>query len=74
MRTGTKQEVYDALVTVGYDVIKGKGGFWIRGEGFVSLAQARKRTGVIAPKRQKRIRQAPYGDLAWIAAINRIGN
>jgi len=71
-KTGTAADVLAALEAQGLEVLKGKGGFWIRNEGHITLAQARKRTGIAAPKRQTRERVAPYGDAAWIMGINRI--
>lgn len=67
---GTRQDVQEALQAAGCQVLSGKGGFWIRGEGFITLAAARKRTGIAAPKRNFRGRQAAWGDFATIAAMN----
>jgi hypothetical protein len=55
MRETTK-EVLVALENLkGKDnVLYGKGGFWIRGEGWISLAKARRITGIKAPKREPR--------------------
>jgi len=71
-RVGSSKDVHRALKEMGHEVITGKGGFHIRGKGFVSLAQARRMTGIKAPKRNFRGRIGPYGDLAWVAAINRV--
>ena len=54
----------------GCEVLQGKGGFWVRGRGFVTLAQARKMTGIVAPKRPCRAKTLPYGEYAWFAAMN----
>ena len=35
--------------------LQGKGGFWIRGEGFLSLANARRKTGIAVPSRPKQV-------------------
>lgn len=67
---GTVQNVQKALEANGAEVLRGKGGFWIKGKGFITLAQARKQTGIDAPKRRTRGRQLPWGDYATIAAIN----
>ena len=54
------------------DIMYGKGGFWIKGKGFYTLAKARRITGVTGTPRQKRDRILPYGDYATIAMINGI--
>jgi hypothetical protein len=69
MQESTK-EVLNALVTRGFEVIYGKGGFWIKGQGFITLAQARKLTGIQAPKREFRPRVQAWGDWATVAMIN----
>ena len=55
-----------------WDIIHGKGGFWIKGHGHFTLQQARKLTGIKATPRQPRQVLAPYGDYATIAQINGI--
>ena len=55
-----------------YDIIYGKGGFWIRGKGFYTIAQARKLTGIKATPRNNRTVMLAWGDYATIAQINRI--
>ncbi len=57
------QELYGA------PVLQGKGGFWIRGHGFITLAKARKLTGVKAPSRERQ-RMPAWGDYATIAMLN----
>lgn len=52
------------------DVLQGKGGFWIRGHGFLSLAKARRLTGMAPQPRPPVIRQAAWGDYATIAMLN----
>lgn len=52
------------------NVLTGKGGFFVKGQGHISGSKARKITNVLAPKREKRAKVLPYGDYAWIAAIN----
>ena len=69
MKEGT-MEVLRALQAMGYEVLYNSGTFAIRGKGLVSLAQARKMTGIQAPKREVRERVTAYGDWAWVAAIN----
>lgn len=68
--TGTASDVQAALEAQGREVLKGKGGFWIKGEGHITLAHARKRTGIAAPARQRRERQQAWGDFATIAILN----
>lgn len=55
-----------------WDCIKGKGGYWIKGKGFYTIAQARKITGIKAILRKPQMRVMPYGDYATIAQINGI--
>lgn len=71
MKNSTRK-VFDALKAQGHDVLHGKGGFWLKGEGFVSLAKARRMTGTKAPKRETRPRISAYGDWATVAAMNRV--
>ena len=52
------------------DVISGKGGFFIKGKGHISIAKARKETGVKAAPRQKRGKTGGYGDYAIIRKIS----
>ena len=52
------------------NVLQGKGGFWVKGKGFYTLAQARKITGIKAPKRDPKPRVQPWGDFATIAMLN----
>lgn len=69
-RVGTKWEVLDALVARYGDAVYGKGGFWIKDGGFVTLAKARKMVGIEAPAREFRPRVSAYGDLATVALLN----
>ena len=52
------------------ETLQGKGGFWIKGHGFISLTKARKITGIKAKPRPQHARISAYGDYATIAAIN----
>lgn len=70
MKTGTSTDVAAALAEMGHEVLGGKGGFWLRGRGYVSLEQARRMTAIAAPKREPHGRQLPWGDFAAIVAIN----
>ena len=54
------------------DVLTGKGGFFIKGHGFITIAKARRLTGIKAQPRTKHARIMPYGDYATIAQINGI--
>jgi hypothetical protein len=63
-------EVLEALRATGREVVSGKGGFFVKGEGFISLAQARKLTGIQAPKRAESMVMSSYGDWATIAMFN----
>ena len=53
------------------DVIQGKGGFWVKGHGFITLAAARKITGIPATTRRVVERQSAWGDYATIAMLNK---
>jgi hypothetical protein len=66
----TTRTVLAALQSAGLEVLSGKGGFWIKGEGFLTLAQARKRTGIAAPEREARPQQQPWGEFATITLLN----
>ena len=55
-----------------WDCLKGKGGYWIKGKGFYTIAQARKITGIRAIPRKTSMCLSAYGDYATIALINRI--
>lgn len=70
MRTGSSQDVQNKLREMGKQVLSGKGGFWIKDQGFVSLAKARKMTGISAPKREAREKVGPFGDWATIYYVN----
>jgi len=71
--TKTQETLQAALESQGYEVLQGKGGFWLRGHGHVTTAKARKMTGIAATPRVYRERIA-YGDYAsLIAFVNRKG-
>jgi len=69
--TGTVDNVLTALKTPGKEVVKGKGGFHVKGEGFLSLREARRLVGIKAPARQFRSRQSAFGDWTTVKMINR---
>ena len=71
--TKTQEILQAALEAQGYEVLQGKGGFWLRGHGHVTTAKARRMTGITAEPRIRRERVA-YGDYAQlIAFVNRKG-
>ena len=71
--TKTQETLQAALEAQGYEVLGGKGGFWLRGHGHVTTAKARRMTGITAEPRIRRERVA-YGDYAQlIAFVNRKG-
>jgi hypothetical protein len=71
MATTVQQDLQTALEAQGFEVLAGKGGFWLRGHGHITTAQARRMTGIAAEPRVRRERFA-YGDYAQlIALINR---
>ena len=66
-------ELFDAVKShFNAEVCTGKGGFFVRGYGFISTSKARKLTGIKAETRQPRQVITAYGDYATIAMINRV--
>jgi len=51
------------------DVMYGKGGFFIKGKGHITIAQARKITGIKGETRQPRPKTGGYGDYATLRKI-----
>ena len=51
------------------DVAYGKGGFFVRGKGHITVAQARRVTGVKAPARPRKAKTGGYGDYAILRKI-----
>ena len=71
--TKTQRALQAALEARGFEVLQGKGGFWLRGHGHVTTAQARRMTG-LAPEPRVRRERTAYGDYAQlIAFVNRKG-
>ena len=71
MNTTTQQELQEALERQGFEVLQGKGGFFLRGHGHVTTAKARQMTGLAAPKRVYR-EKILYGEYAeMVAFLNR---
>jgi len=52
------------------DVLQGKGGFWVKGHGFYTIAKARQITGIKATPRKPQMVMSAWGDYATIAQIN----
>ena len=65
-------DIMQAATLRGDSLMFGKGGGWIRGEGFRTLAQLRTRYGVPTPRRERRERVPAWGDFATVAMLNRI--
>jgi hypothetical protein len=70
-RREERQAIRDALAAQGIEAMYGKGGFWLRGRGHVTFAQARKLAGVDVSDELRRRSRARilYGDAAIIHAI-----
>jgi len=71
--TDTQRTIITALASRGFETLTGKGGYFVKGEGFLSAAQARKLAGLPAPQRQprrRRQRQPAWGEWATIAALH----
>lgn len=64
------EAIYNGLVALGYEVMRGKGGFWLRGHGHITTAHARRLTGIPARPRQYRPRVSAWGDWATVAVLN----
>lgn len=69
-RDAARAAIIAAFTAKGIDVLYGKGGFWLRGQGWVSFADARRLSGVKAAPANRQPRVSAYGDWAWVAAIN----
>lgn len=70
MREETSR-IIEAYADCGINACTAKGGFFVEGRGFVSLAQARKETGInMAQKREASQVQGAWGEYGWLAAIN----
>ena len=51
------------------DVLSGKSGFFIKGKGHISIAEARRITGIKAKPRVRRGKTGGYGDYATLRKI-----
>jgi hypothetical protein len=71
--TGAQQQIIDALQERDIDALAGKGGFFLRGRGWVSYATAKRLAGITGTltNRPRRERISAWGEYAWIAGINR---
>lgn len=65
-----KQACLEALQRDNREAVYGKGGFWVRGEGFFTLAQIAKQYQITAETRNFRGRISAYGDYATIQMIS----
>lgn len=74
MKREQRLAIIEAFAAQGIEALHGKGGFFLRGQGFVTFAQARKMTAVAVPAELKREggMVSAYGDYAIIAKINGI--
>ena len=68
-----RENMAEALAAAGYEVLYGKGGWFVRGQGWKSWAWAYKVTGLTRPKRVIRGRVGAWGDYATIAMLNAAG-
>ena len=68
--TDIQRAAIAALAADGKEAITGKGGFHIKGEGFVKAATIYKKYGITSGRVRSKGRIGPYGDYAWLAAIN----
>ena len=63
--------ILEAYRAQGQDACAGKGGFFLRGRGFVSLRKARRETGInMAKTRQPAMVQGAWGDYAIVKMLN----
>lgn len=70
-KSEARQEIVEALAGQGIEAIHGKGGFFLRGHGHVTFAQARKLAGVAVPEELRREQREAvlYGDAAIVHLI-----
>jgi hypothetical protein len=66
-----RQQVIEGLASKGIEAVHGKGGFYLRGQGHVSFAQARKLSGADVPEELRREQREAilYGDAAIVRMI-----
>jgi hypothetical protein len=68
--TTERAAIAAAYEAQGAEVLTGKGGFFVRGRGFRTLAQARTDTGINMSQPRIRRDRIVYGDYAWMLAIS----
>ena len=65
-----KQELLKALKKhYKTEVLYGKGGFFVKGKGHISMATARRVTGIKPEPRERRAKSGGYGDYAIMRKI-----
>lgn len=66
-----RKAIIESLREQGLEAVYGKGGFFLRGEGFVSFAKARRLAGVAVSEglRRERREAVLYGDAAIVHLI-----
>lgn len=71
--TNERSAIIAEYASRGIEACAGKGGFFVKDRGFVSLRDARKETGIsMAKTRTPGTRVSAYGDYAMIACLNGI--
>lgn len=65
-------KLFLALHDDGKQACTAPGGFFVRGEGFVSTAALKRRYGIVSEPRTKQERIGAYGDYAIVAMLNGI--
>lgn len=67
-----RQKIIDGLKEkYGTDVMYGQNGFFVRGTGWISMARARRETGLAASLKRPGQRVSSYGDYAIVEMLNR---
>lgn len=66
-----RRQIVEALASKGIEAAHGKGGFFLRGHGHVTFAQARKLSGVAVPDELRREQREAilFGDAAIVHLI-----
>ena len=60
-----------AYAALGKEALSGRRGFWVRGKGWQTLAEARRETGIDGHQtRRPRQAKSPWGDYATIVMLN----
>ncbi len=69
-----QKQIIEALAAKGFEVLTARGGFFIRGRGFVTYSQAKSLAelrGKLTDREAPQPRVGAYGEWAFVAAINR---